>query len=150
MGHEMGHYVMKHIWQGFAWSIVISFFVCILAQRAYERGLARWGTRWGIESNDDPAALPWLLIIVSAIVFLLSPAINGISRHMEHRADVFGLELTHLNDAMASSFVKFAEDSKVDPTPNAFIEFWRYSHPSLTRRIEFVRNYKPWEREPAR
>jgi Zn-dependent protease with chaperone function len=145
MGHEMGHYVMKHIWQGFAWSILISFFVCILAQRAYEWGLARWGPRWGVTSNDDPAALPWLLIIISAIVFLLSPAINGISRHMEHQADVFGLELTHLNDAMASSFVKFAEDSKVDPTPNEFIEFWRYSHPSLTRRIEFVRSYKPWE-----
>jgi STE24 endopeptidase len=150
MGHEMGHYVMKHIWQGFAWSIAISFLVCVLAQRAYERGLGRWGSKWGIESNDDPAALPWLLIIVSAIVFLLSPAINGISRHLEHRADVFGLELTHLNDAMASSFVKFAEDSKVDPTPNAFIEFWRYSHPSLTRRIEFVRNYKPWEKSPSR
>jgi Zn-dependent protease with chaperone function len=64
---------------------------------------------------------------------------------MEHQADVFGLELTHLNDAMARSFVKFATDSKVDPTPNRFIEFWRYSHPSLTRRIDFVRNYKPWE-----
>jgi Zn-dependent protease with chaperone function len=46
---------------------------------------------------------------------------------------------------MASAFVKFALDSKVDPTPNRFIEFWRYSHPSLTRRIEFVRHYKPWE-----
>jgi STE24 endopeptidase len=150
MGHEMGHYVMKHIWKGFAWTVVISLLVCFIAQGTYERGLARWGRRWGVESNDDPAALPWLLIIVSAIIFLLSPVISGISRNMEHQADVFGLELTHLNDPMASAFVKFALDSKVDPTPNAFIEFWRYSHPSLTKRIQFVRTYKPWESKAKR
>lgn len=150
MGHEMGHYVEKHIWKGFAWTVVISLFVSFFAQRFYERGLARWGRRWGIESNDDPAALPWLFIILGAIVFLISPISSGISRHFEHQADVFGLELTHLNDPMASAFVKFALDSKVDPTPNAFIEFWRYSHPSLTKRIQFVRNYKPWETKPAR
>jgi Zn-dependent protease with chaperone function len=149
MGHEMGHYVMKHIWKGFAWTVAISLLVCFIAQGTYERGLARWGRRWGVESNDDPAALPWLLIIISAVIFLLSPVISGISRNMEHQADVFGLELTHLNDPMASAFVKFALDSKVDPTPNAFIEFWRYSHPSLTKRIQFVRNYKPWETKPA-
>jgi Zn-dependent protease with chaperone function len=150
MGHEMGHYVMKHVWKGFAWTVVISLLVCFIAQGTYERGLARWGRRWGVESNDDPAALPWLLIIISAVLFLLSPVISGISRNMEHQADVFGLELTHLNDPMASAFVKFALDSKVDPTPNPFIEFWRYSHPSLTKRIQFVRNYKPWESKPPR
>jgi len=58
---------------------------------------------------------------------------------------VFGLELTHLNHAMATTFVKFAEDSKVNPYPHPLIEFWRYSHPSLARRIDFVLHYKPWE-----
>jgi Zn-dependent protease with chaperone function len=74
---------------------------------------------------------------------------SGFSRHVEHQADVFGLELTHLNEAMASSFVKFAEDSKADPRPPRFIEWWRYSHPSLGRRIDFVLAYKPWERASA-
>lgn len=145
MGHEMGHYVMGHIWQGLAWGVLVSLVITFLAQQTYERGLVRWGGRWGVESKSDPAALPWLFVIIGLVGFLLSPVMNGISRHMEHQADIFGLELTHLNDPMATAFVKFAEDSKVDPTPNAFIEFWRYSHPSLTKRIEFVRNYKPWE-----
>jgi hypothetical protein len=34
---------------------------------------------------------------------------------------------------------------KVNPRPHPFIEFWRYSHPSLARRIDFVLHYKPWE-----
>ena len=41
--------------------------------------------------------------------------------------------------------VKFAEDSKVDPRPPRVIEWWRYSHPSLGRRIDFVLQYRPWE-----
>lgn len=146
MGHEMGHYVLKHLWQGIAFGIAISFLGFWIAQRLFEWGLARWGTRWRVGDRGDAAALPWLLIVSSVLAFLLSPVYSGYSRHIEHQADVFGLELTHLNEAMASSFVKFAEDSKADPRPPRFIEWWRYSHPSLGRRIDFVLAYKPWDK----
>lgn len=142
MGHEMGHYVLHHLWKGLAFSVAIVFVVLFLAQPAYERALARWGGSWGLREKGDAASLPVFLLIVSIVVFLLSPAINGYSRHIEHEADVFGLELTGLNEPMASSFVKFAEDSKVNPRPSAFIEFWRYSHPSLARRIDFALAYR--------
>ncbi len=149
MAHEMGHYVMNHIWKGLAFGIFVSLVICFLAQRIFESGMARWGKAWGVEELSDPAALPWLLLIVGVISFILSPIVNGYSRHVEHQADVFGLELSRLNEPMASAFVKFAEDSKIDPTPNAFIEFWRYSHPSLTKRIKFVLGYRPWEQGKA-
>ena len=142
MGHEMGHYVLHHVWQGLAFGVVISLIVCFLGQQFYERALGRWG----IEERGDPASLPWLLIIVTIVGFLLSPVINGVSRHFEHQADIFGLELTHFNEPMATAFVKLAEDSKQEPRPNPFIEFWMFSHPSLGRRIDFVLGYKPWER----
>ncbi len=144
MAHEMGHYVLNHLWKGLAFGVLVSLIVCFVGQRGYEAGLARWGARWKIEEPSDPAAVPWLLLVVSIIGFLLSPVTNGFSRHIEHQADIFGLELTHMNEPMASAFVKLAEDSKVDPTPNPFIEFWRYSHPSLAKRIQFVLGYKPW------
>ena len=146
MGHEMGHYVLKHLWQGIAFGIAISFLGFYIAQRLFEWGVARWGVRWRTDARGDPAALPWLLAVSSLLAFLLSPVYSGFSRHVEHQADIFGLELTHGNEAMASSFVKFAEDSKADPRPPYFIEWWRYSHPSLGRRIDFVLAYKPWEK----
>jgi len=147
MGHEMGHYVEKHLWKGIAFSIALSFFVFAIGQQLYERGLARWGSRWSVrEERGDPAALPWLLALSTAITFLLSPVTSGFSRHIEHQADIFSLELTHLNEPLASAFVKFAEDSKADPRPPRFIEWWRYSHPSLGRRIDFVLGYKPKRR----
>jgi len=146
MGHEMGHYVLKHLWKGIAFTIAITFLGFFIAQRLFEWGLARWGVGWKISDRADAAAIPWLLAVSSILAFLLSPVYSGYSRHVEHQADIFGLELTHLNEAMASSFVKFAEDSKADPRPPRFIEWWRYSHPSLGRRIDFVLAYKPWEK----
>ncbi|HEX7679223.1 MAG TPA: M48 family metallopeptidase [Thermoanaerobaculia bacterium] len=146
MGHEMGHYVLKHLWQGIAFSVVITFIGFFIAQRLFEWGLARWGVPWRMGDRADPAALPWLLAVSSLLAFLLSPVYSGYSRHIEHQADIFGLELTHKNEAMASSFVKFAEDSKEDPRPPRFIEWWYYSHPSLGHRIDFVLAYKPWEK----
>jgi len=141
MGHEMGHYVLHHLWKGIAFSIVVSFFGFFVAQIIYERGLARWG----YTDRADPAALPWLLLIAGIITFALSPIDSGFSRHIEHQADKFGLDLTHLSEATASSFVKFAEDSKRDPNPPRFIEWWRYSHPAAQRRIDFALSYRPWE-----
>lgn len=146
MGHEMGHYVLLHLWKGMAFGILVSFFGFYLGQKGYERGLSRWGARWEIAGPGDAASLPWLLVVSTLITFLLSPVTSGFSRHIEHQADIFGLELTHSNEAMASAFVKFAEDSKQDPQPPAFIEWWRYSHPSLGRRIAFVLSYTPWEK----
>jgi Zn-dependent protease with chaperone function len=144
MGHEMGHYVLHHLWKGIAYGVALSFLGFFLAQRMYEWGVRRWGRRWGIAERGDAAALAWLLTVSSVLGFLSTPAAMAFSRHVEHQADVFGLELTHLNEPMASAFVKFAEDSKVDPNPPRFIEWWRYSHPSLGRRIEFVLHYQPW------
>ena len=150
MGHEMGHYVEKHLWKGIAFSVALSFFVFWAGQALYERGLARWGSRWSVrEERGDPAALPWLLALSTAIAFLLSPVTSGFSRHIEHQADIFSLELTHLNEPLASAFVKFAEDSKADPRPPRFIEWWRYSHPSLGRRIDFVLGYEPKGASPV-
>jgi Zn-dependent protease with chaperone function len=145
MGHEMGHYVLYHLWKGLAFGIALSFLGFFFAQKAYERGLQRWGGRWDITERGDPAALPWLLVVGTVLSFIVTPVGAAFSRHIEHQADIFGLELTHLNEPMASAFVKFAEDSKVDPRPPKFIEWWRYSHPSLGRRIDFVMQYRPWE-----
>jgi Zn-dependent protease with chaperone function len=151
MGHEMGHYVLRHVWKGLAFSLAVSFFVLFLGQRVYEYGLAKWGPRWGLTGPGDPASVPWLLIVVSALGFLLSPVISGYSRSVEHQSDMFSLELTHLNEPMATAFRKMAEDSKRDPSPHPVIEFWRYSHPPIAKRIPFALGYKPWERgEPNR
>ena len=144
MAHEMGHYVLHHIWKMLAFAVAALFVVLWLAQRAVEWATGRWGRGWGFEVAHDPAAVPLLLLVLGVLAFLGTPAVNAVSRHYEHEADVFAVELTHLNDAGARAFVKFAEDSKVLPEPPAFVRFWRYSHPTLAERIRFCASYRPW------
>jgi Zn-dependent protease with chaperone function len=151
MAHEMGHFVLHHVWKMLAFVLGLLLVVFWAGQRAVEAALRRWGRAWGCETAHDPAAVPLLLLVVSAGMFLLTPLMNGVTRHFEHQADVFALELTHDNLAGARAFVKMAEDSKLLPDPSPFIRFWRYSHPTLAERIEFCRTYRPWEHgEPNR
>jgi Zn-dependent protease with chaperone function len=138
MGHEMGHYVLHHLWKGIAFGVLISLVTFAIAQPVYERGLKRFG----LIDRADPAALPILLLVATVMAFVLAPVTSGYSRRIEHEADRFGLELTGLNEATASSFVKFAEDAKVDPDPPRFIEWWRYSHPATNKRIAFALGHK--------
>ncbi|HEY0159139.1 MAG TPA: M48 family metallopeptidase [Thermoanaerobaculia bacterium] len=151
MGHEMGHYVMRHIWKGLAFSLAVSFVVFFLVQRIHDPGLRKWGPRWGFTTPGDPASVPWLLLIAGVVSLFLSPVTSGYSRSMEHKSDMFALEVTHLNEPLATAFRKMAEDSKRDPSPHPFIEFWLYSHPPIAKRIPFALSYKPWEKgEPNR
>jgi STE24 endopeptidase len=145
MAHEMGHYVLHHLWKGLAFTVFVLFFVMWTAKKMVDAGVRRFGPKWGFDSPADPAALPLLLLVLSVITFVLSPVFSGYSRYTEHQADIFALEVTRDNVGGARAFKKLAEDSKVDPRPHPFIEFWRYSHPSLARRIDFALTYKPWE-----
>src|SRR5258708_8007626 len=145
----MGHYVIHHIWKGIAFEAAVTLAGFALAQWLFERGLARWGGRWGVRERGDPALLPWLLLLASVLAFLFSPIYSSYSRHIEHQADQFALELTHLNEAAATSEAKFAEDSKDYPSPNRLLAFCRYSHPPAQRRIHFPLHYRPSEQAKA-
>ena len=74
---------------------------------------------------------------------LQMPIANAESRYIEHRADIYGLRLTGLNEAMAHLFVGFAERDYADPSPPPLLHFWYGSHPTLQERIDFALNYKP-------
>lgn len=151
MGHEMGHYVLKHMWKGLGVTMVGALLVFFLGQKIHDRGLARYGARWGITGPGDPASVPFLMLLLLAFSFFGTPIGAAYSRYQEHQSDVFSLELTHLNEPMATAFVKLAENSKSNPYPHPFIKYWRYSHPPISERIPFALSYRPWEKgEPNR
>ena len=138
MAHEMGHYVKHHLWKGMAFSAALSLVLFWIASRLIHRGFAQYGERWGARDLGDPAALPWILLVGSVLMFLASPAANGFSRSVEHQADLFALEHTGLGRAGAGAFAELSRRSKSDPDPNPLIRFWRYSHPTIAERIRLA------------
>lgn len=148
-GHEMGHYVLNHVYKGLAFGAVVLLVLLYLGFRGMFWSLSRWGGVWGIRGVDDWASLPVLLLLFAILGFVASPISNTFSRHIEHQADQYGLEVTHglipdSNQVAAQSFEILGEVDLSDPDPNPFIEFWIFNHPPLTERVNFALTYDPW------
>lgn len=150
-GHEMGHYVLHHIWKGLAFSIVGLFFGFWITYKCFNAILAKWVARYGIESPHDWASAAVLLLIASVLIFIGQPMGNWYSRYLEHQADIYGLEVVHgiipdSSEAAASSFQQLGEKSLVIPTAHPLLVFWTYSHPPIADRFRFALQYRPWDR----
>lgn len=148
-GHEMGHYVLLHIPKEIAIDAAILLFLLYLGYRLAHGMLARSGAQWAIRGLEDWASLPALLFLITLLAFLATPAFNAVSRHFEHEADRYGLEVIHgivanPNQVAAHYFEKSGEMNLADPDPNWFIKAWFYDHPTRPERVHFVATYDPW------
>jgi STE24 endopeptidase len=94
-GHEMGHYVLDHVYKGLAFFAVMLLVSFWLGRRIVIAMLARWGEAWRIRGINDLAALPVLMLALSLLTLVGEPIGNAFSRHIEHQADIYGLEITH-------------------------------------------------------
>jgi len=151
VGHEIGHYALGHVFEGFAFflgALLVGLYVAYQALRWVLKG---WGTEWRIRDQQDWAALGALLLIVQVLGFVSEPLGNGFSRMIEQAADVYGLEVTHgivpdASEEAAKAFQVMGEKDLADPNPPRFITFWLYSHPPIAKRVEFAHNYDPWSK----
>ena len=148
-GHEMGHYVLGHVRDGVLFACAMLIFFLYLAFRLLNWMLARWGDTWKIRGPDDLAALPVLILLLSIFGFLFTPIQNAYSRHLEHQADQYGLEVIHglIPEApvvAAHAFQILGEVDLEEPNPSTAVKFWFYNHPPLDERMRFAETYDPW------
>jgi Zn-dependent protease with chaperone function len=149
VGHEMGHYVLNHIPKGIVAGAAMLFALFYAGYRALGWLLGRRGARWEIRDPGDWAALPALLLILTVFSFASSPLQNAFSRHIEHQADQYGLEVTHgltpnASQVAAQSFEALGKIDLEDPAPNPVDVFMFYSHPKIGDRIRFALEDQPW------
>jgi Zn-dependent protease with chaperone function len=145
MGHEMGHYVLWHPAQRIVFKsilILVSLYVAYLLAGPV---IGRFKNIWGFAAPSDFAAMPLCVLAVLLFSFVSQPINMAFSRHLEHEADRFGLELTHENHAAATAFVKLMQTDLGVPRPGALFTIWFGSHPCIADRVEFCNNYRPWE-----
>jgi STE24 endopeptidase len=151
VGHEMGHYVLNHIWKGLIFGDLFALVLLYLGFRTISWLLRRFGTAWGIRGVEGWASLPALLLLISIYAFVANPVQSAVSRHFEHQADQYGLEVTHgLNpdsgQVAAQAFQILGEVDLSDPAPSPITVFMFYSHPTIPDRIRFSLTYDPWDK----
>lgn len=146
VGHETGHYVLGDVWKTLIIVSVLLLPVIWLMRYVAGRLLHRWGTRTriGFTAVEDPASLPLLLLLFAGFNFMLTPPLLAYHRHLENRADRFGLELTHDGHACATSYLVLLDTDLEYPRPGRVYTLLRADHPSVAARIDLCNDYHPW------
>ena len=140
MGHEMGHYVLGHIWKGLAALALIFLLAGLILWRVTPWALARWGGAWRVDSVADPAVVPLFALILTVFGLVMTPVFNTIIRMQESQADAFGLDAAREPDGFASIAMKLSEYRKIDPSPLEEAVF--YDHPSGHTRVKMSMDWK--------
>jgi STE24 endopeptidase len=140
MAHEMGHYVLHHIYKDFLFLFVViaAFFAFLYGSLNWS--IARWGERWQIRGVGDLAVVPLVFLWGSVFFFVLTPIMNTQTRTSEYEADMYGLNTSRQPDGFAQAAIHLGEYRKMSPGP---VEEWVFfDHPSGRNRIYAAMRWK--------
>ena len=140
MGHEMGHYVLNHIYKFTIFISIVIVMTFAISYRGLEWALQRWGEKWQIRGIGDTAVLPLVVLLASIIGFILTPVLNTYIRTEEIEADMYGLNTSRQPDGFAQGAIHLGEYRKMSPGP--LEEFIFFDHPSGRSRIHAAMRWK--------
>lgn len=147
VAHELGHAKFQDVLHGTVeGALGFAAGVCLLFLVTGSRRVLR---RAGVAEVTDPRAVALLLGLVAWLGFLATPVQNLVSRHIEARADVHSLNLTH--DPRTFVRVQHAlavhDLSTLDPSPPLYI--WFFDHPTGPQRIALALDWARIHHVPA-
>jgi len=140
MGHELGHYVLNHIYEFLVYYAVLTLVGFAFVAWAFNRAVARWGAKWGVEGIADPAGVPLLGVLFSVFFFAMTPVLNSIVRSDEVEADRFGIAVSGQPDGFAAVAMQLSEYRKI--SPGYWEEILFYDHPSGANRVRAAMQWK--------
>lgn len=117
MAHELGHYVLNHVWRQVIYLGLVALIGLLLLHYGFDRALRRWGSRLGVRDRADVAGLPLAVALLSVVGLRATPAVNSIIRGAESEADIFGLNAAREPEAFASVAMRLATYRKLEPGP---------------------------------
>lgn len=136
-GHEIGHYVLGHVWHNIIVLSVLAMAVFFLIARTYPWFARAFGSN---DPIDDVRGLPVFLFTFGLFVTLATPMTNTLTRIGENEADAYSLRTANLPDALAGALVKTAEYRY--PLAGPVEEALFYTHPTVERRVRRAMEWK--------
>jgi STE24 endopeptidase len=140
MGHEIGHYVLHHVYDFIVFLTLVVLGGFALLRWGFDWTIRRWGTRWGIRDAGDPAGMPLLWLILLVYGFVTAPLTSWFNRSHESAADLFALNAARQPDAQAIVLLKLADYRKLEPGPVEEALF--FDHPSGRSRVRMAMQWK--------
>lgn len=136
-GHEIGHYVLGHVWRTVIVLSILAVAVFFITARAYPLFARLFGSNAPIE---DVRGLPVLLFTFGLVFTLANPIMNTLTRVGEREADAYSLSTAGLPDALSEALVKTAEYRY--PFAGPVEEALFYTHPTVENRVRAAMEWK--------
>jgi STE24 endopeptidase len=142
MAHEMCHYVEKHIYFGIAGYLLLSLIGFYLTSKLMTWVIRRWGKELKIPDVKDIRSVPLFFMIISMLMFAVSPLTNLGSRYEETRADRYAINMTKNPEAAITSFQELTRSGLSQVNPPLLVKIFRYDHPTMLDRITMLEEYE--------
>jgi STE24 endopeptidase len=136
VAHELGHQVHRDIPKLIVvqtLTTLIGLFIVNLVLHAVVGSVTLY------HGLADPATMPLVAAALGVFALILLPVTNSYSRHVEHQADVYGLEATRDPQAFISAMTRLANQNLAEVEPSPLVEFMLHNHPSVGRRLAYAR-----------
>jgi STE24 endopeptidase len=95
---------------------------------------------FGLDSLNDIASLPLILMYILLAGIILRPWDNFLSRKFEIEADRLAISSTGLKDAFISTMDKLSAQNLSDRNPRPLIKYFFFDHPPIDERIRLARS----------
>ncbi|MGP1906533.1 M48 family metallopeptidase [Metabacillus sp. JX24] len=141
MAHEMGHYVMKHIYIGIGGYLVLTLLGLYMINRLMNFSIRRYGHVLKLDGKKQLASLPLFLMLLGMLSFASDPFSNIISRHQEKDADLYAIEMTENPEAAVNTFQELTRAGLSQVNPPGLVKIFRYSHPTILERINYLEEW---------
>jgi STE24 endopeptidase len=137
LGHELGHRVHQDIPRLIGIQVAVFLLAFYLTNLALRGGVA-WFSLRGI---SDIAGIPWLILVLALVIFVLQPALNWYNRRTETGADETALALTNKPQAFITLMTRLTDQNLSEAEPGRWTKLLFYDHPTYNDRIKLARNY---------
>lgn len=135
LAHELAHHVHRDLGS----SLAMEGLLLVAGFYAADRVLERATGAFGLTGKTDIAALPVLVLSAAAVMVLLRPLTNAVSRAHERRADRYAIEATGNATAFISAMKRLGAQNLAEEQPPRLVELLFYAHPPMAARIAAAR-----------
>jgi STE24 endopeptidase len=139
LAHELGHRVHRDIPRAIGMQVATFLLAFYLTNLALTGGVELFS----LKGISDIAGIPWLILVLALVMFVLQPALNWRSRRAETAADETALALTNKPQAFITLMTKLTDQNLSEAEPGRWTKLLFYDHPTYNERIKLARSHIP-------
>ena len=139
VAHEVGHYKLKHVFQGTILGIIETG-IMLFAFNLIMNDISLFQV-FGVSQLSVHAGIVFFSMLYAPVSMFTSIVTTAISRKNEYEADKYSYDTTNNREALVSMLIGLSANNLSHLTPHPLKVFLSYSHPPVIDRIKAVNQY---------